>query len=70
VALRPPSLKLPHHHAGRVEWTDEDTLVRIPKGRVRIVFVVERIDVARMTSTRWNSTYWCRLISAEPAPSP
>ena len=63
AAFRPPSLKLPHHHAGRVEWAD-DALARVPKGRVRIIFTVEGIDVVRMTATRWNSTYRCRLISA------
>lgn len=65
TSFRPPSLKLPFHHAGRVEWAD-DALARVPKGRVRLVFAVETIDVVRMTSTRWNSTYHCRLISAEP----
>lgn len=69
-ALRPPSLKLPFHHAGRVEWSDDRVVAQLPKGRVRIVFVVERVDIVRMTTTRWNSTYRCRLISAAPVASP
>lgn len=61
--FRPPRLKLPHRHAGRVEWLGDAS---VPKGKVRVVFTVERVDVQRMSERRWNSTYTCRLISAEP----
>lgn len=61
--FRPPRLKLPHHHAARVEWLGDTT---VPRGKVRVVFTVESVDVQRMSETRWNSTFRCRLISAEP----
>lgn len=60
--FQPPILKLPHHHAGRVEWLGE---VALPHGRVRVVFKVESLEVQRMTERRWNSTWKCRVISAE-----
>lgn len=64
--LTPPRLRIPLHHAVRVEWLESKVL--IPAGRVRVVFEVEAIDVVRMTERRWNTTYRCRLLSAEPAP--
>lgn len=60
--FRPPRLQLPHHHAGRVEWLGE---VALPRGTVRVVFKVESLEVQRMTERRWNSTWKCRVISAE-----
>ncbi len=59
--LRPPTLKLPHHHASRVEWVGD---VAIPTGKVRLVFKVERVDIERMSERRWNSTFTCRVLSA------
>jgi hypothetical protein len=59
--LRPPRLKLPHHHAGRVEWLGGAPT--LPDGEVRLVLEVVSHDVVRMTERRWNSTWVCRVIS-------
>jgi hypothetical protein len=63
--FRPPRLRLPHHHAGRVEWLGD---VKLPRGKVRVVFTVETVGVQRVDQRRWNSTYTCRVISAEQVP--
>lgn len=60
----PPRLKLPYHHAGRVDWVEPLVL---PPGRVKLVFKVESHDVQRVTVGRWNSTWRCRVVSLEPA---
>lgn len=61
--FRPPTLKLPNHHAGRIEWVGD---VVIPTGKVRLVFKVEGHAIARIAERRWNSTWTCRVISALP----
>lgn len=68
--LRPPKLKLPMHHAARVEWTDEAAIAALPRGALRLEFVVEAVDVVRVTERRWNSTFRCRLVRAEPDGAP
>ncbi len=70
AALRPPALKLPMHHAARVEWADPGAIAALPRGALRLEFVVEAVDVVRMSEGRWNTTYRCRLVRAEPDGAP
>lgn len=58
-ALRPPRLKVPAHHAARVEWREVPTL---PAGEVRLIFEVETHEVVRVSERRWNSTWTCRVV--------
>lgn len=68
-------LKLPYHHAGRVEWLnlrDFPALNTRPSGALlkRIVFkVTERTIVKVSGQYRWNTTYDCHIIAIEEAAS-
>jgi hypothetical protein len=64
-------LKLPFHHAGRIEWlnlTDFPELTETPPGsRLKnIVFRVVEKKIAKVSGQyRWNTTYTCRIIRVE-----
>jgi hypothetical protein len=65
------SLKLPFHHAGRIEWLNlEDfaELTETPAGSrlKKIVFKVMEKKIAKVYGQyRWNTTYYCRIIAVE-----
>jgi hypothetical protein len=64
-------LKLPFHHAGRVEWLNLKEFPELAGGpsvapRKRIIFeVVERTIIKVAGQRRWNSVYDCRIIRVE-----
>jgi hypothetical protein len=66
--LSPPRLRVPMHHAGRVEWSNPDQLATLSRARTRIVFIVERVVVERISERRWNTTYHCRVQRIEVVP--
>jgi hypothetical protein len=64
-------LKLPFHHAGRVEWLNLKDFPALDKGASnallkQIVFkVVERTIVKVAGQNRWNTTFDCRIVRIE-----
>jgi hypothetical protein len=71
-AWRPVApLKLPFHHAGRIEWLnlkDFSALTETPAGSrlKKIVFRVIEKKIAKVYGQyRWNTTYYCRIIAVE-----
>ncbi|MBL8923610.1 MAG: hypothetical protein JNJ54_32445 [Myxococcaceae bacterium] len=64
--LAPPALKLPMHHASRVEW---EAPLSLPEGRLELTFQVVEVTVRRISERRWNSTFRCRLLQSRKLPS-
>lgn len=64
-------LRIPFHHAARIEWTNLREFPQLSKGKNddcqrRIVFkVVARETVKVYGQYRWNTTYECRIIAVE-----
>ena len=64
-------LRLPNHHAGRIEWvnlSEFPTLGKPGEGsrRLRIRFeLVSRQVVKVQDHERWNTTYTCRILAVE-----
>ncbi|HEX8492348.1 MAG TPA: hypothetical protein VF658_05865 [Pyrinomonadaceae bacterium] len=67
-------LKLPYHHAGRVEWLNLKDFPELtkqqPAARLKqFVFkVVEKKIIKVAGQYRWNTTYHCRIIALERGP--
>jgi hypothetical protein len=56
-------LKMPLHHAARVEWTNEDKFPLLRKSGVRfITFRVVSKETRQVDGNRWNDTYICEII--------
>jgi len=57
------TLKMPLHHAARVEWTNEDKFPLLRKSGVRfITFRVVSKETLHIEKNRWNDTYICEII--------
>jgi hypothetical protein len=56
-------LKVPFHHADRVEWVNQAKFFFLDENR--IVFQVKFKDTKQMTPTRWNTTYSCEILNLE-----
>ena len=61
LILKTP-LRLPYHHAGRIEWTN---LSPINRSSVAVVFRVDSKAVAAAGPGRWNTTYHCSAIKID-----
>lgn len=65
------SLKMPRHHAARVEWLNLNEFPELSKpssGSLlkRIVLKVEAKETIKVAGQyRWNDTYYCRIITLE-----
>jgi hypothetical protein len=65
------SLKMPRHHAARVEWLnlkEFPELSKQPSGSLlkRIVLKVAEKETIKVAGQyRWNDTYYCRIIAIE-----
>ncbi len=65
-------LKLPFHHAGRIEWLNLKDFPALtetpPSARLKnIVFRVVEKRIAKVAGQyRWNTTFYCRIIRIEP----
>lgn len=56
-------LKLPYHHAARVQWTNEDKFPLLRKSGVRwMTFRVVSKETRQVDRNRWNDTYVCEII--------
>lgn len=56
-------LKLPYHHAARVEWTNADKFPLLRKSGVRyMTFRVVSKETRQIERLRWNTTYVCEII--------
>jgi hypothetical protein len=56
-------LKMPFHHAGRLEWTNADDFPQLRRhGRKHIIFRVVSLDITKIGSNRWNSIYSCEIL--------
>jgi hypothetical protein len=64
-------LRVPYHHAARIEWVnlDEYPALGTPERRSRrqrIQFEMVSREVAKVSGQdRWNTTYSCRIIGVE-----
>lgn len=64
-------LRLPYHHAARIEWVnlkDFPVLDKPQDGarRQRVIFdLVSREVVKVLGQERWNTTYRCRIVAVE-----
>lgn len=64
-------LKLPYHHAGRIEWLnlkDFPELNKPSRGPLlkHFVFKVTEEEVYKVSGQRrWNTTYYCRIVAVE-----
>lgn len=67
-------LKLPYHHAGRVEWLNlqdfPELTKRPPDSRLKqFIFKVEEKRTVKVSGQyRWNTTYHCRIMRVEKEP--
>ena len=56
-------LKMPIHHAQRIEWTNEDKFPALRRsGRKYITFRVVSKETRHMTRWRWNDVFTCEII--------
>ena len=59
-------LKLPHHHAGRIEWSNLNKfyILRNPKAEAcrRIEFKIVSKKVYQATRNRWNTIYKVKIL--------
>ena len=56
-------LKIPLHHASRIEWTNEDKFPLLRESGVRfITFRVVSKETRQIERNRWNDTYICEII--------
>jgi hypothetical protein len=69
-----PRLRVPFHHAGRIDWTNPGDVDRLspvhPSNRPAVykpvvVFRVVSKQVVAAGSGRWNTTYTCELLRLE-----
>jgi hypothetical protein len=61
------SLKMPLHHATRVEWTNEDKFPLLRKSGVRFVtFRVVSRETQQVSENRWNDIYICEILEVNP----
>ena len=64
-------LRLPYHHAARIEWINLSEYPILEKPveharRQRILFIMESREVVKVPGQeRWNTTYRCRVIAVE-----
>jgi hypothetical protein len=64
-------LRLPFHHAARIEWTNLPEFPQLDKAKGndckrRIVFKVVALKTTKVAGQyRWNTTYQCRIIAVE-----
>jgi hypothetical protein len=64
-------LRVPYHHAARVEWVNLNEYPVLDKPdersrKKRIVFELESREVVKVSGQeRWNTTYRCRIIAVE-----
>jgi hypothetical protein len=57
-------LKLPFHHAGRIEWVDREALPSPEAGRAKtIVFEVLSRETQRVDPRGWRTSYRCSIAS-------
>jgi hypothetical protein len=64
-------LRVPYHHAARIEWTNLDEYPSLEKQGARmqrhwIRFELVSREVVKLASQeRWNTTYRCRIVAVE-----
>lgn len=64
-------LKLPRHHAGRVEWLNLKEFPQLNKPQScslikQFVFKVAKKEIVKVAGQyRWNTTYYCQIIAVE-----
>lgn len=56
-------LKIPFHHAARIEWKNQDKFFMSKENH--IVFRVISKEVKRIGRSRWNTTYSCEISNVE-----
>jgi len=57
------TLKLPMHHAARIEWTNQDKFPAL--NAKQIVFRVLSKDTKFIGQNRWNTVYSCEIVKVE-----
>ena len=59
-------LKMPLHHAARVEWLNADKFRKLrTDGHTFVTFRVVSRDVKKMSDNRWNDTYTCEILELQ-----
>lgn len=56
------SLKLPFHHAGRLEWTNIKSFNLLQNSKRKIVFKVISKKIYQADRNRWNTIYQAKIL--------